>query len=650
MSILSAAFFENTLSTYDTQENLSTLSTVAQLGNNTYCTINSSSANDKENVTLNYMDSSYTRKSTVIQLNGVTDVATSGWNYAYVLSNTTSTWEARNLTNITHGANATNYSTILTKVPIGQAIHELEISGDNTGALNITLNGVNVGNISAGADTTTTYTVSLIEGNNSVNVTGNAVNLTHVQIKSYYFNTTDTLTFTNEGNAGSVWNLTSSDGGNCANSSGTAVYNCTCSNYTNVYRVAGTSLAYTTDGSVSSTSSTKNTDDGTTAQVYDYSGENIYLYNNTYFTTVWYYSTSALNITGGIVNSTNHVLPAGTDFLSTTAFTVTTSLPGTVTVTPNNNTRSYNLTSNDTLGTESYENDTAITDLTNSSSTALLLDVKPNMKLSTINATLTIVGEIDDDHDVKIYIASTLIGTLYANTSVFNVSQALLNASWTNSTQNTSLTFTTNMSDANITTATLEYRGYSNVGGWYVIPSSRLEQTKRVQVQPDYTMRCRNATLTSNSSTNNLTTTQYTRTGNTSGALTDLAYVYFANTTWNKTVGDISIGDAAGRVLYTIPAGNSTMTDNNASIMCLGSTGCIIKNLIYSADALWKMTVKVWKKDGSFQTLFASYQAAGYGGMLGTTIPKIGAGDRILFYGTPSAVDDTNTSIYYEVG
>ena len=647
MSMLSAAFFENTLSTYNTEENLSTLATVAQAGNNTYCTLNSSRSTDTQNVTLFYMDSSYNKKSTLVTLNGVNNVSTSGWNYAYVIANTTSTWEARNLTNISSDG---NYSTILTKVPINKSIHEVKIVvTSNTEDLNISLNEVSIANITAGGATTTTVSdLDLVAGNNTINVTGNISNVTYIQIKSYYFNTTDTFTITNEGSA--IWNLTSGEGGYCANSSGSSVYNCTCANYTNVYRLSGTSVAYTTDSTETSTSSTTNSDDGSTATLYDASFQNIYLENGTYFSTVWYYSNADLNISGGIVNSTGLVLPVGSDFTSkTSAITITsTSLPGTITLYPNNSTRTYNLTTNNTLGTDVYENDTAIADVANTSETGLLLTLRPNMKLSTINATLTVVGEIDNTSGVTVYIGSTSIGTLYANTSSFNVSQGVLNASWTNDSVNTTVTYRINSSttDANITTVTLVYRGKTN-SGWYVIPSANLKQVKRVQVQPDYATRCLNATITSNSTTNNITTSAYTKTGNTSGAITDMAYVYGVNTT--AATGNISIMDAAGRILYTIYMGNTTMADNGASAMCLVNTGCTVKSLVYSSDALWKMSIKAWEKDGTLTTLFASYQAAGIGGMLGTTLPKIGAGERVLFYGTPY-LDDTNTSINYEVG
>lgn len=242
LGVASANLLEYQLTTGGTEESLSTLTTISQLGNNTYATFVSNETDDNTTVdiTINYMTADYKLKSTTYALNGVTAVVTTATNYVY---------------------------DIPTSV------------GD--GALALTL--------------------------------------------------TDGA-FTSAGKNASL----------------------TCANYTNVYRIEYTSANYTPDMNATLATALDNTDDGTTATLYDVHMTEIVFGNDTYPTLMWRHYNPALTITGWS-NTTNLVLPAGEYFAGSTPFTSTPeSMTGTVTITQNAGLRTYNLSTNDTASQGYY--------------------------------------------------------------------------------------------------------------------------------------------------------------------------------------------------------------------------------------------------------------------------------------------------------
>ena len=99
-------------------------------------------------------------------------------------------------------------------------------------------------------------------------------------------------------------------------------------NYSDVYHVVGTNLAYTLTASSTSASSTTNTDDGTTATLYDVTVSNIYLDNNTYLTELWYRDSNGNRVIVAphkLVDCTNatitNTLRAGTSDITATQYT-----------------------------------------------------------------------------------------------------------------------------------------------------------------------------------------------------------------------------------------------------------------------------------------------------------------------------------------
>jgi hypothetical protein len=275
--------------------------------------------------------------------------------------------------------------------------------------------------------------------------------ITYVGLNTLYFNDTKALTFTMDDDSAN-WTLTSAGSGNVSTP---------CANYSRVVRIVGTSLAYTTDASITSRAVLTNSDDGTTASLNDVAIQNIYLDNNTYLTELWYKDGSG----------------------------------------------------------------------------------------------------------------------------------------------------------------------------------------NRIVVAPFRLAYCRNATLTSNTSTSDLTTTQYTRTGSITAAISDIAYVFWAKLS-SVAIGDVTITDVAGNTLYTILAGATQPVDNGGSNMCISATGCTVKNLFYGGDALYKMTARVFAHDGTNRTAFATFQAAGTGNY-GDGIVTYSAGERVVFYGLPYT-SGTNVTLNYE--
>lgn len=181
----------------------------------------------------------------------------------------------------------------------------------------------------------------------------------------------------------------------------------------------------------------------------------------------------------------------------------------------------------------------------------------------------------------------------------------------------------------------------------YVIPSNRLVQNRRVIVSGDEVAKCRNATIASSAAQNNISSDRYNRTGSNITSTSDFAYVYDVRLSAGP-VGNVTINDSSNINLYWIRNGNITIDNNNGSNMCINAAGCTVSNLVYSADALWKMTAKIWRKTGANTTVFSTYLPIGGQSTAGTNIIKWGAGERLVFYGTPRATN-TNTTLYYEV-
>jgi len=530
MAVLSAAYFEATM--IESGENaLSTFSSIAQNGTNTYANFSSLSATDTQELTIEYMTNDSKVRAITYNLTGTTVVSTAGSNYQYVISN-------------------------ITNKPIS-----IEISGSQLA--NFSSKGLN--------DTSS--------------------------------------------NASQI-----------------------CTNYTNVYRVDYLLANYTSNMNRTSASALSNSDDGTIATLYSTELTNITFANKTVPTALWYKKTPLLNLSG-TVNSTNLVLPSTHNFLSTTAFTISIKgLPGTVTVTPNNNTRTYNLSSNNTLATEVALNNTALAVTTGGNTSILYTTIQPNMKLSTINATLTIVGEINGTGTV-VKMGSTTLGNLTANTTIFNVSQALLSASST-------LTYSGVVNGTNITTATLVYRNMSN-SGWYVIPQANFAQEGRIMVAVADLAKCPNATLFMKTGVN-LTTTNYTKTGSDKDTYLDLNYIYNAKLA-SAAAGNVSITNKFGETVLSIPLGNTTPINNGGSFFCTKSTGCKLNRVIYGGNDSFKMSFKKVSPANVSSTVYTAWTPAATMAEWGSTIVRWAMGERLDLYATPKT-NNTVVSIYYEVG
>jgi hypothetical protein len=168
----------------------------------------------------------------------------------------------------------------------------------------------------------------------------------------------------------------------------------------------------------------------------------------------------------------------------------------------------------------------------------------------------------------------------------------------------------------------------------------------RIVAAPFRLAYCKNATLTSNTSTSDVTTTQYTRSGSITAAINDIAYIWYAKLS-SAATGNVTISDVAGTVIYTILKGATQPVDNGGSNMCISATGCTVSNLFYGGDALYKMTARVFAHDGTNSTAFSTFQAAGTGNY-GDGIVKYSAGERVVFYGLPYT-SATNVTLNYEV-
>ena len=152
-----------------------------------------------------------------------------------------------------------------------------------------------------------------------------------------------------------------------------------------------------------------------------------------------------------------------------------------------------------------------------------------------------------------------------------------------------------------------------------------------------------NASLMKSGTDVDINSSNYTRTGSVIGGLMDAAYVY--NVKLGAAVNaNVTVGDS-NRTLFTIDKGNTTPTDNGASMMCLNSAGCTVRNLIYGGDYLWKMTAKILGKTGINTSVLSVFQPAGTG-THGSGLIRWGAGERLAFYATPYLAG-SNVSVYY---
>lgn len=183
--------------------------------------------------------------------------------------------------------------------------------------------------------------------------------------------------------------------------------------------------------------------------------------------------------------------------------------------------------------------------------------------------------------------------------------------------------------------------------GYVIIPSANLVQNKRVIVSDLDASKCVNATLSKTGGSVSFNTSLYTQSGTKTSGITDIAYLYSVKLA-SAATGSVTVKDASVRTLYTVPIGSTTPTDNGASMMCLNSNGCAVTSLMYGGDGLWKMSSKVYGKDGSNTTKMSVWQSAG-SGFFGVNLIRWYAGERLVFYGTP-AVNNTAVSIYYEGG
>jgi len=248
------------------------------------------------------------------------------------------------------------------------------------------------------------------------------------------------------------------------------------------------------------------------------------------------------------------------------------------------------------------------------------------------------------------------IGNVFASTASFTVTGANtnLNNSWKNDSNhsqgyvNTAITVVPNadLVSFNVTTNRTTQPVLSQ--GFVIIASAKLVQNKRVIVSDLEASKCVNASLMKlGSATNAINSTKYTTSGSVIATLTDAAYVYGV-TLASAASGSVTVKDVAGNTLYTVPIAGTAPTDNGGSMMCISSSGCTVTNMIYGGDALWKMSAKIWGKTGTNTTKIAVYQAAGSSNF-GAGLIKFGAGERLVFYGTPAA-NNTNMSMFYEAG
>jgi len=320
-----------------------------------------------------------------------------------------------------------------------------------------------------------------------------------------------------------------------------------CINYSNVYYVSGT-VSYVTNSNNTSSSDLTNYNTSSTAYISTIGLTNITTNGNTYFDTVWYYSNPALTITV-FENSTNNVLPAGEYFASTTNFTVASNL--------------NNSWKNDSNHSQGYVN-TSIT-------------VFPNSDNRTYNVT------------------------------------------------------------TNRTTQPAISQGY------IIIPSNKLVQNRRNIAQTNVSQ-CVNATLLF-ANNQPINTTRWNTSGTAETNVSDFAYVYGVKLA-SAATGTVSVKSAAGTTLYSVPIGSTSPTDNFASNFCINSNGCRLSSWMNSADGTYKLTAKVFLKNGSYATKAAFWQIAGTS--VGLPSFTYGQGERLVFYGTPK-LNNTNVTLYYEV-
>jgi len=179
--------------------------------------------------------------------------------------------------------------------------------------------------------------------------------------------------------------------------------------------------------------------------------------------------------------------------------------------------------------------------------------------------------------------------------------------------------------------------------GWYVIPSNKLAQNKRVVADPTKLEKCVNATLELvNGQT--VTTTAYSRTGSKKDAVTDIAYIYGASMS-SAASGNVTVNNTVGTVL-TILAGATAPVDNGGEKICLSSNQCTVNNLFYGGDATYKLTAKVFARAGTNTSALAVYQIAGMGNW-GNGIIHFKPGERLVWYAKPYT-SGTNITLNYE--
>jgi hypothetical protein len=141
-----------------------------------------------------------------------------------------------------------------------------------------------------------------------------------------------------------------------------------CANYTKVYHVEATGAKFTGNMNATSSSNLVNAVVGTKAVLTSAQITNITLSGNTTLSAIWYYNNPALT-QNVYVNSVNNYLPQGQVFASSANFSVVSNMNvtyvnstnhsistrnGTITVIPNSDLVSYNVTSNDTYPALAY--------------------------------------------------------------------------------------------------------------------------------------------------------------------------------------------------------------------------------------------------------------------------------------------------------
>jgi len=769
MAIANASFIDTTLTTAGTEETLSTMTPVSMNGSNTFVSFNSSSSRDTQNITIRYMNSDYDQKVITYALTGTTSAQTDGLNYIYVLKNSTTTTQLN--TNTTSQQLSSMYWNLFTtNQPLRTASHTLTVTntGNAQDDLMVYLNGVNVGNITkhAGSTTATFASVSALKGNNNVTVS---------IASPHSFTETKSNTTAKTGGTGTqTISFTTSP---LAAQSNITIY-------ADIPALSGTETKYDTDeitisqeviGEEIKTNSVAfshndSTEDKSITLVnspvkrtggYDYSyvivnaenvsGEVLVSANGDYVgalvnngTTMWgrdmsdpteKFLVGANNISfsgtgyADVINVSldsfylatpssidgNHsvtMTKAGTGNLTIvmtktgacevsvslngvwkgnlTGVTTTGTWAGTYVVGVNNITYGYatscldskikNATATNawaetftvslngaTLGTMasspstwngvtvvtgvnnvSYSSSDTSGNLTNSSIKVLYNDfpIVTAINLNTTYFTTAVATkfEMSNTNNNWTFLSSGDRSCSYAN--VYHVVATSLK--YTTTATPTSAATSTNTDDG--TTATLYSAPikYIYIEGdtyltelWY-----RDANGNRVIVQPYRLVNCTNATLTNNGTTSDITATQYARSGTKTSEVTDIAYIFSVKLS-SVAIGNVEVyADDGSTILYTVSAGNTTPTSNGGTSMCTSSSGCVVSNLWYGGDALWKMTVRVFAHDGTNRTALSVFQSAGTGNYGDGTV-RFGAGENVVFYGLPYT-SGMNVSLYYE--